>query len=39
LEYWWNCWSPNNMVTETEDGGTTFTDFDFTDMDDVVTED
>ena len=39
LEYWWNCWSPNNMVTETDDGGTTFTDFDFTDMDDVVTED
>ena len=38
LEYWWNCWSPNNMVTETEDGGTTFTDFDFTDMDDVVAE-
>ena len=39
LEYWWNCHSPNNMVTPTlgpdglPDGGTTFLDFDFTDMD------
>ncbi len=34
LEYWWNCDSPNNIVVPTEDGGTTFLDFDFTDMDD-----
>lgn len=34
LEYWWNCQSQNNMVIQTEDGGTTFLDFDFTDMDD-----
>ena len=34
LEYWWNCQSQNNIVIETEDGGTTFLDFDFTDMDD-----
>jgi len=34
LEYWWNCHSPNNIVVPTEDGGTTFLDFDFTDMDD-----
>ena len=27
--YWWNCHDPNNIVTETEDGGTTFLDFDF----------
>jgi len=27
--YWWNCQEPNNLVTETEDGGTTFLDFDF----------
>ena len=29
LAYWWNCQEPNNLVTETEDGGTTFLDFDF----------
>ena len=34
LEYWWNCHSQNNIVVETEDGGTTFLDFDFTDLDD-----
>ena len=27
--YWWNCHDPNNIVGETEDGGTTFLDFDF----------
>ncbi|MBT5560531.1 MAG: hypothetical protein HOJ88_11635 [Proteobacteria bacterium] len=35
LEYWWNCHSPNNIVVPTEDGGTTFLDLDFTDMDDA----
>jgi hypothetical protein len=38
LEYWWNCHSPNNIVVPTGDGGTTFLDFDFTDMDDVPAE-
>lgn len=37
LEYWWNCHSPNNIVVPTGDGGTTFLDFDFTDMDDQPT--
>ena len=34
LAYWWNCQEPNNMVVPTEDGGTTFLDLDFTDVDD-----
>ena len=34
LEYWWNCHSQNNVVVPTEDGGTTFLDLDFTDLDD-----
>ena len=34
LEYWWNCHSQNNIVVQEEDGGTTFLDLDFTDMDD-----
>ncbi len=38
LEYWWNCDSPNNIVVPTQDGGTTFLDFDFTDVDDPPTE-
>jgi hypothetical protein len=36
LQYWWNCQSPNNKVVITEDGGTTFLDLDFTDMDDLA---
>ena len=35
LEYWWNCDDPNNIVIETPEGGTTYLDFDFTDVDDV----
>ena len=38
LEYWWNCHSPNNIVVPTGDGGTTFLDFDFTDVDDQPTQ-
>lgn len=38
LEYWWNCQSPNNIVVPTEEGGTTFLDLDFTDMDDPPPE-
>ena len=34
LTYWWNCDSANNIVVPTEGGGTTFLDFDFTDIDD-----
>ena len=35
LKYWWNCDDPNNIVIETPEGGTTYLDFDFTDVDDV----
>ena len=38
LEYWWNCHSQNNLVVPTGDGGTTFLDFDFTDLDDQPTQ-
>ena len=38
LEYWWNCHSQNNLVVPTGDGGTTFLDFDFTDVDDQPTQ-
>ena len=38
LEYWWNCDSANNIVVPTGDGGTTFLDLDFTDMDDPAVE-
>ena len=38
LEYWWNCHSPNNIVIPTGDGGTTFLDFDFTDIDNPPAE-
>jgi len=37
LAYFWNCDDPNNIVVPTEDGGTTFLDFDFTDVDDPPT--
>ena len=38
LEYWWNCHSQNNLVVPTGDGGTTFLDLDFTDLDDQPTQ-
>ncbi len=32
--HYWECGGQNNQITRTEDGGSTFTDFDFTNEDD-----